>query len=179
MNKIVSHLLKKLKNKEFIDIGANDGEYSLLAIDHGWNVIAFEKNPEIFTILKDTLRNEVVELNNIEVKNKYSLGLSSMNPSFKRNIGLIRINTTEYEIINSLKYDIVNGNIDAIILKVSMEILPVQYWLDTFIYFDLNNYKVYDLNGVESLSDLTDIDYNTICKISKTNVLIISKDIIS
>jgi hypothetical protein len=152
---VIIELFKKIKNKEFIHVGAHIGYYSIIASAYNFNVNSFENNNTYYEILEmNTKKNNKITIHNNEINknNIYNI--------FKHydNIGLIKFNNSGYEpeLIYGLSKFINNDKIDCIITEISTKFRPSQTWVD-LINFLLEKYNIYDITDY----DVRYLDFNT------------------
>jgi hypothetical protein len=181
---ITIELLKKLNNKEFIDIGTHIGYYSVICAFYGFNVKSYEKNKLYF----DVLEMNVKDYENISVYNQ-CVDESNIGEAFgDRNIGLIKIDVegNEPEIIYGMKDFIESKRVDCMIIEISPKFRPIEVWKDLINFLIENEYSIFDIGlspprfldtDTKHLSSLIPFEMGLLDSIGQTNILCIQKNI--
>lgn len=149
--KIFIKLLENLKNKQFYEVGTEEGFYSLIAGTNGWKVTSFEMNPNHYQILCHKIQQHHLENMIIPIYTKIKLRPSLDHFISKQNVGLIKINVEghEIEVINGLKYSLEQQLIDGIIINIYPKLRPTNDWIGLILYLQKLGYNIYDLKAHE------------------------------
>jgi hypothetical protein len=180
-SELTLELLRTLPNKVFIDIGAHIGYYSIIAAKHGFDVIAFEKNPVYFKVLADN----AAPYSNIQLL-RTEVTRDNL-PKFEKPVGLIKIDVEgcEPEIIAGMEDIITARLIDALIVEISPKFRPPEVWLELITFMIENGYSAFDIGlspprAIQKktchLEALIPFDVSTLQSIDQTNVLFLLKD---
>lgn len=183
---ITLELLKSLKNRKMIDVGAHLGYYTLMAGCFGWEVEAIERFPLFYDILERNVINNgfspLINCLKASVGPNYTLD----NLIKDRPIGLIKIDVEgqEPQIIKGAQRSLSKGLIEALIIEISPKFKPLPVWIELINTVKSYGYETYDLGTSptrylnresQHLKQLKPFDIELLAKLHQTNLLFIKK----
>lgn len=179
---VTIELLKKLRARIFIDVGAHLGYYSLIAASYGWEVKSFEMNSMYYSMFLQNINecsfggNLTTNLSRVGTQTKLDDVISG------KLIGLIKIDVegSEPEVIKSLVVSLEKQLIGAIIIEISPKYLDFEILQEMIENIQKHGYNVFDLglspqrrlqNNTNHLENLKPFEMINLRNISQTNLL--------
>lgn len=179
---VTIELLKKLRTRVFIDVGAHLGYYSLIAASYGWEVKSFEMNSMYHSVFLQNINecsfgeNLTTNLSRVGTQTKLDDVISG------ELIGLIKIDVegSEPDVMKSLAVSLEKQLVDVIIIEISPKYLELGILQKMIENIQKHGYNVFDIGlspqrrfqtNTNHLENLKPFEMDDLRNISQTNLL--------